>query len=647
MTSFLVRFTLQIFVPAVFAVSLFYFLRHLAIHDVVAALGSGFLGLKLAKQGHRNALRYLDDFEAGLAEKPPSAFVLRFATPFLASIPAAFLADAIDWHYGFFIPSLTGMGTGAVVFLLAYAAVRIDYGPLRTLFISGRFVHSFSQARRLAGRIGYADGFLFGGLKIPERMATSHFLTVGTTGSGKTVTIRLLLKDIASVLRKRQGTHAVVYDPKTNVLPVLRSLANSDIPIVDLHPFRTGSFAWDVAADVQTQRDIEAIANTLIPVERESGENRFFADAPRELLQAVLRGLMQVSPGNWTLRDAYLILTSQQHLKAMLEATPEGKALVPDYFDGGDPRVLANIRLSIRTRTLRYRTIAAASHNAAVAGRLISLRDWSQTGRGFLVLGTDKTEDSGIDALNRVIIQLLTKHWLLGADSPKAPRHFLVLDEVQSAGRIDALSQLLNEGREKGVSAIFGFQDVASIKNVYGPDATEALLGQFGHKAFLRLEGDSTAQWASRAVGEVEQFEYTYGTSTSRGSSTGGISNSTTTSINEARVRKAALMPSHFLTIPPTNSRNGLTGFYSSPEIGVWQHTYASQQLWDRDESATPLTSRDAVDEADIPLRPFDSADLQRLRLPEDAQPEPDDKSETPTESVGWDSINKTWLPPE
>jgi len=646
MTAFFVRFTLQLLVPIIFAAASFYFFRQLAFWDWLAVAGSGFLGVKLAQQGFRNANVYLEDYSAGLARKSPTAFILKYALPFLAAIPAAFGADALDWHYGFFIPSVTGLAVGGTVFAIAYTAIRIDYGPLRTLFIGGRYVRSYHEARRIAGRLSYSEGYLFGGIRIPERLATQHFLAVGSTGSGKTVTIRLLLEDITASMKRQRNAHTVIYDPKANVLPGLRKLAGNELPLTDFHPFRQDAYAWDMSADVRTSQDIEAVANTLIPVEKEASENPFFANAPRELMQFVMRGLLEVAASNWTLRDVYLIMTSPAYAREMLKATAEGRVLVPQYFESKDPRTLSNILLSIRTRMLRYRTIAAATHQAAKAGRLLSLKDWSRSGRGFLVLGADKVQDSGIQALNRVVIQLLAKYWLLGPDSPAIPKHFLVLDEVQSAGKIEALSEFLTQGREKGVSAVFGFQDVSSIRHVYGADATEALLGQFSNKALLRLEGDSTSQWASRIVGEVDQFEYTYGRSETSSSAGLHSSHSVTHSTNESRVRRAALMPSDFLSIRPTNRRNGLSGYYSSPEIGVWKHTYPASHLWGPGD-VQGSQGGGASEELDFPLEPFDADDLRRLKLPDDVQQQPVTEPEPETKTPTWQRVRTDWLPPE
>jgi len=629
MSGFFIRVALQVLLPAFVAVSAGVFLLSLSLPLLLAAPAALFLAWKLVVQAGRNINAYFDGDDPKLTALTPSGFVARFSTPFVLAIPAAFVAEFVDWHYGFFIPTVTGVSVGGGIFFLAYTAIRID-NPLRFLFHRGRKVLSFREAARKARKKGYRSGFRFGGIQIPERLATNHFLFVGASGSGKTVSIRMLLNDIAEFMRKQEA-HAVIYDPKSNVLPLLKRLGGPTLPVIDLHPFRDGSFAWDIAADVRNERDAESVANILIPREEGTNENPFFINAPRELFQAVLRGLMAVAPGNWTLRDAYLILTSAHFLKETLKAAPDAQAIITDYFKG-DERTQSNIRLSVRTRLLRYRAIAAALHAASAEGRALSIRQWSESGRGYLVLGAEKTQDSGIEALNRAILQLMTRFWLSGADSPRTPRHFLMLDEVQSAGRINALSQLLNEGREKGVSAVLGFQDVASLRNIYGQDLTEALLGQVGHKALLRLEGVATSEWASRVVGDVERYEYTYSEGTTRGWNNGQSSHSTTTTRNEQFARRTALMPADFLTIPPTNKQNGLTGYYSSPEIGAWKHTWPGRELW-HDGAAGETAGREiAVKEGDFPLKPFDADDLKRLSLPPEEPPElpPEDAPEPP-----------------
>lgn len=609
MANFFVRTTLVVIVPISFGYGLYYFLSHLYLPGIVSIPLALILGFLLAKQGGRNASEYLADRRAGLTTLSPVNFVIRFSLPFFCSIAAAFGADWIDWHYGFFIPSVTGMATGAIVFLIAYGSVAIVYGPLRTAHIGGQQILDYRTALTKSRDLGYDEGFQFGGIRVPPHRSTTHFLIVGATGSGKTLTVHKLLQDMAQYMRSNPSAHAVVYDPKQNILPVLNQIA-SDLPISDLHPYRENSLAWDLAQDVRSSRDIETVSNILFPEDRRSGDNRFFLDAPRELMQSILRCFHEFEIQNWSFRDLYCVLTSPTYLESLLKRSTREKDVFGEYFKG-DERTLSNVRLSLRTRLLRYRPVAAASHHRIREGRKLSLREWNNSTGGFLVLGSDKTPDSGIDALNRAALAMLGRDWLEGPNSGARPQHFLVLDEVQSAGQLSMLPALLTEGREKGVSTILSFQDVASMRHVYGNEQADALLSQFGNKAFLRLEGDSTAQWASKTVGETEQYEYTYSQSHGNNYALHGGGYSTTTTQNEQRVRKAALMPADFLTLPTTNRSNGLAGYYASAEIGIWKHKYEAAEVFTSD----PGLDQPFTQDEDVELEPLDSSDEQRLGI--------------------------------
>ncbi len=197
-----------------------------------------------------------------------------------------------------------------------------------------------------------------------------------------------------------------------------------------------------------------------------------------------------------------------------------------------------------------------------------------------------------MESINRVLLNLLKRQWLEAPGRRSMPKHFLVMDELPSAGRQNAIPDLMNEGREKGVSVMLGFQDISNVYAIYTKDIAEALTAQASHKALLRMEGDVTPQWASRVAGEAEQFEYTYGSSHSDNSSGWSRSKSTT----EQRTRKTVLMASDFLTLPRVTAENGLAGYYVSPlGGGVWKHVYSGKELFSSngllrqpDDSAMP-----------------------------------------------------------
>ncbi len=614
----LITFVASIITPAVFGFLLYILLNRIQFPLFLKLGLPAVFGYFLIGRGRLNSRRHFNAVDEAETDDSSVWFLLRYGIPFLAAPILGIVADYVDWNYGFFIPTVSALATASLVFLIA---LRSSYGGMpveRFIPLRGRVLLTFRKARKLAASLGYTnDGLSFAGLKVPFAKALQHFLIVGSSGSGKTIIIRKLLIDICRYMKKSQACQAVVFDAKLDVIPALQQYTSGQLPIYDLHPFRPGCFAWDIADDVRTSRDAELAALTLFPApQRPSNDQEFFREGPRTLIEELIRSLQKVAPRNWTLRDVYILMTTPSLCRQMLEKLPDSKIqiqdLIEDFFEG-DPRTTSNMRITIRAKFRRFRHIAAAWHVAQREGRVVSLKQWAKTGKGFLVLGADKLEDSAINSVNRLVMTLLGKHWLEDPTSATAPRHFLVLDEVQSAGELDLLHKLMTEGREKGVSAILGFQEVGSMQRVYGKENADAILGQCGLKAFLRIEGEQTAEWASRMIGDVEQLEYTYGRSTNHSAQQGGT---TSYSQQEQIVRKPAVMPSQFMTLPVTSLENGLSGFYGVNEIGVWPHHMPGSEFPSRpDPTVSSNTSIETDEVDDVQLQPFTKEDFSRLKL--------------------------------
>ena len=79
-------------------------------------------------------------------------------------------------------------------------------------------------------------------------------------------------------------------------------------------------------------------------------------------------------------------------------------------------------------------------------------------------------------------------------------------------------------------------------------------------------------------------------------------------------VRQLAVIPGEIKSLPPTNAQNGMTGYYDSPDIGVWLHHATPSELWSSDENSEPKSKVDR-EEIDARLLWLDDDDFQRLGL--------------------------------
>ena len=422
--------------------------------------------------------------------------------------------------------------------------------------IRGRELLNFERVKELAANY---RGPSWGFVDLPHESATQHFAAIGSTGSGKTMLLRLLMQSVLPHIKEGSDSRALIYDAKADILPILDGMG-VNAPIWILNPFDERSAAWEMGVDVTAPATAQHIATILIsPAKNES--QPFFTDAARALLTGVMISFMKRSPGKWLLSDVIHATRTTQALSEVLSATEETKYLVNQYLNEGI--TANNILSSLATKLQPFEFIAAAWDRAE---RKISLRDWVAS-ESILVLGNDEAVRSALDSINRVIFRRIVELTL--AESESATRRtWFFLDELRQAGALDGLNNLLTAGRSKGACVVVGAQDIEGLREVYGENKANELLGLCGHKAVLRLDSPITAKWASELFGTVEDFETRLSHSSGTSESLGHSNTSSGSQTSEQHVVRDVVLPSEFLSLPFPNRSKGMIGYYLSPEFG-------------------------------------------------------------------------------
>jgi len=492
----------------------------------------------------------------------------------------------------------------------------------------GRKLIAFDEARKSATKKKRENdpGVFFGFLRLPSEVATTHFAAIGATGSGKTLTLRLLMQSALTQIGRGKDTRALIYDAKQDMLSIIGGIVPG-ADVVTLNPFDKRGVAWDMAADITAPATAQQIATILVP-ENQRASQPFFADATRHLLAGVLISFMRNAKSAWTLRDVVLAMKSASRLDIVLAACPETKDLIEQYFS--DETTKRNVMSTVATKMQRYEFIAAAWDKAR---RAISLREWLAS-EYILVLGNDEATRTALDAINQVIFKRLTELILAQTESDSR-RTWVFLDELRQAGKLDGLSSLLTKGRSKGACVVLGFQDIEGLREVYGNQLANEIAGQCANKAILRSDSADTARWCSALFGEREVLEtrVSHGSNTGtssqgwRGKETSTASSSTTRS--EHLAKRDVVLSSEIMDMPPTTFQNGLPGYYLVPSIGAYYCDASGD--WVR-QDIKPKSNRvldiDPRSEDDQFLRHWDEADFKRLGL-RISQPPP---RPTPTE---------------
>ncbi len=399
------------------------------------------------------------------------------------------------------------------------------------------------------------ERYAWGGLLVSGEVAAPHFALVGTTESGKTVLLRCLMDTVFRSRKGKPAHRALVYDPKADMYPILGGLGIAEEHIVVLNPFDRRSVAWDLAADITSDAEARELAAILIPEDRDS-KNPYFVQSTQDVVRALMLGFHETAPGAWTLNDVIEATSSLSNLQAALSVSDEGRALFDIYFKQEGPAA-GNIFSTLRTKIGPYATIGRLW---ARASRKLSLAQWVED-RSLLILGCEDAHASALDPINRAIFRRVSE-LALSREEGREDLTWFFLDEVRAAKKLDGLLELLVKGRSKGTRVVLGFQDVQGLRDVYGRERADEMIGQCGNVAVLRLTNPETMEWASKLLGKYEYNQQS--TSTSHGNH--GGSSSVTTSL----ARRDAVMPAEFRAFPPVGPANGLTGIFTLPGVEAW-----------------------------------------------------------------------------
>lgn len=363
------------------------------------------------------------------------------------------------------------------------------------------------------------------GLRIARRRELRNVLLLGAIGSGKTRIILYLLDQlIARLTMYRNGDHAMfVHDTTGEILDGFPLPARQ---FAAINPDRAGTWAWWMGADLRDDRDCETAADQAVLQTGEAiwGKGGSTMYAGCMILCKAERGTAWGAPLLYDvcLRDPKILKDQfEQHYP------PAAKLIEYDGATGDLSRTSLSFLLTFRASVLRVLRPLAMAWDAIPPARQFSFTQW--------VFGP--TEGRRPRQPRIVIVQRSGRHpdmsaaWIgmvmdviTGAVgdpafviSQRRTRSF-VIDEAPALGHLKRWPELLDTGRNKGVSTIAAVQDVAQFKRIYG-DAAESMLQRFATKIVgAQTHGAETVELAERTIGKREVVEKEFSRTTEQGS---------------------------------------------------------------------------------------------------------------------------------
>ncbi len=377
-----------------------------------------------------------------------------------------------------------------------------------------------------------AHAVYIGGVPIPPDLEPLSFLISGSPGTGKSQIIRGIL----SQLRGRDDI-VIVADPGGDMMKIFLNEKADTI----LNPLDSRSSKWSILAELENEWEASRLAKAIVP--DGEGSNLEWTGYAQSLITSVIQSLPDGAK-NGDLLDA-LTISSDEQLGRLVAGTPAAR-----LFSKGSEKMLGSIRSIIATELTPWTYL----------DRDASSKDWSIS--KFIrqavadQVATNDDLESSVPWLwipyksdQRALLRPLLGAWLdlisttvMKLDPSSDRRIWVIVDELPALRKVGSLTESLAEGRKFGLVCVAGLQNISQLREVYGRDGAQSLLGCFQNVVTLRITDTDTAEYMSEKLGEGEFEEER----TSKTQSDGN--DSKTTSLY--REKKRIVMPAEIKSLP-------------------------------------------------------------------------------------------------
>ena len=468
-----------------------------------------------------------------------------------------------------------------------------------------------AQTKAIEQEQGDALTVPFAGADLPHKFAYTGVMELWTVGAGKSMVLKLLMAVVLALIGKGLSHRAVVFEPKGKgeILPFLHNLPLS-CPIHNLNPFLDPAVAVDIIGSIPDPAVAIRVGQVLVPIDPNT-KQPYFSRTGGALLGGVLWAVKQRLGEKATFRHVLLIMRYPHRIEQVLDASPHVCHLVAQHLKTAGETVQSVIS-ETAGKTGLLEPIAAALKNAKHTS---DLEDWVQYQESILVLGTSHRRRAAMAAYNRVIITLLADIILEGEelahqhDRPYL-RHWFILDEFHALERIEALPELLSQGRSKGVCTVLTLHTKGQMTKVYEEHGASEILSSVNNKLFLRVSDPDTEKLVQDEIGTQDLWE------SRRSYQYDPVQGKWSWSESEQRETRLLVLGSEASDLPLPSRESGIPGFAKIPEVGRYRVTVpgdvidahvpsdnGSVSLWYRDRPSSEYILADLTEEEKLVLQ--------------------------------------------
>lgn len=342
---------------------------------------------------------------------------------------------------------------------------------------------------------GQLSDFVIDGLALFKHdFEVQHLGIKGTTGAGKSVAIRKLLRWI-----RKRGDKAIIYDKGCTFVGKFYDPTQDTI----LNPFDARCADWDIWCDAKEAPDFENMANALIPQHGEG--DPFWVDSARTIFSSTGYRMRDDQEGERTTeRLLNLMLTSElEELGSYLKGT-ESASLVSDKIQ----KTAISIKSVLATyiKSLRFLDgLNRAGKDGQPDRKKFSITDWIQDDnqRGFLFLSSAARQHASLRPLISSWLAIASNA-ILGLEEDPDRRIWVIMDEMPSLHKLPELGEIIAEVRKFGGCYVIGLQSYAQLTKTYGKNAAEEMNDLLNTRFYFRSPSNAMAEISSKDLGEQE-----------------------------------------------------------------------------------------------------------------------------------------------
>lgn len=383
---------------------------------------------------------------------------------------------------------------------------------------------------------------------------TQHLMISGKTGAGKSQAINSILR----TARNLRGNAALIADPAGGYLA---RFGRDDDHV--LNPFDLRSEHWSPFAEIQFDYDCATLARATIPDgEGSSAEWNHYAQA---LLTEVLKALWKSGEKDPTRVLYYCASAAPDELAKLLAGTTAAVLTQRE-----NARMLGNVRGIISTYMGAWQYLRPDGDFSV--RRFV--RESDDNGGAWLFMTYTDAQMSMLKYLIALWMELAVVEGL-GLTESDDRRLWIVLDELDSLGKISSLKAGLTKLRKYGVPCICGIQTIAQLRATYGRDDAQTLLSCMATKLLLPAGDNETAEYLARELGEqeIERLQKSEGESQKVGFAEFDRNKSSNSHMH--RQVQQAVLPSQLMALP------NLHGYLRMPGTDVYQVVIPFERMAD------------------------------------------------------------------